>query len=84
MKSLKEEDSYKYLGFLEADDTKHEQMKEKVKKEYLRRVRKILETKLNSKNVIKAINTWAVALLRYSAAFLQWIRLEKEELDRRT
>ena len=50
----------------------------------LRRVRKILETKLNGKNVIKAINTWAVALLRYSATFLQWTRLEKEELDRRT
>ena len=43
MKSLKEEDSYKYLGILEADDIKHEQMKEKVKKEYLRRVRKILK-----------------------------------------
>ena len=47
-------------------------------------MRKTLETKLNGKNVIKAINTWAVALLRYSAAFLQWTRLEKEELDRRT
>ena len=71
MKSLKEENSYKYLGILEADDTKHGQMKEKIKKEYLRRVRKIMETKLNGKNVIKEINTWAVALLRYSAAFLQ-------------
>ena len=33
--------------------------------------------------MIKVINTWAVALLRYSATFLQWTRLEKEELDRR-
>ena len=34
--------------------------------------------------MIKAINTSAVTLLRYSAAFLQWTRLEKEELDCRT
>ena len=35
-------------------------MKEKVKKEYLRRARKLLETKLYSRNLAKWINTWAV------------------------
>ena len=44
------------------------EMKDKVKKEY-RRV-KVLGTKFNSVNVFKAINTWAVLLVRYSAAFL--------------
>ena len=47
-------------------------------------MRKILETKLNGNNMIKGINTWAIALLRYSAAFLEWTKLEKEELDRDT
>ena len=28
-------------------------------KEYLRRTRKLLETKLSSRNLIKRINTWA-------------------------
>ena len=55
-----------------------------MKTEYKRRVRKILKTKLNGNNIIKGINTWAIALLRYSAAFLEWTRLEKEELDRDT
>ena len=47
-------------------------------------MRKILETKLNGNNIIKGIKTWAIALLRYSAAFLEWTRLEKEEFDRET
>ena len=55
-----------------------------MKKEYYRRVRKVLETKLNSGNVFKAINTWAVSVARYSTAFLEWSRLQLEEVDMRT
>ena len=47
-------------------------------------MRKILETKLNGNNIIKGINTWAIVLLRYSADFLEWTRLEKDEFDRET
>ena len=57
-------------------------MKEKIENEYKRRVRKILETKLSGENVIKAINTWAIVLLK-SAAFLDWTKEEKQQLDRR-
>ena len=84
IKGLNEGDTYKYLGILQADKVKYDEMKDKVKTEYKRRVRKILETKLNGNNITKGINTWAIALLRYSAAFLDWTRLEKEELDRDT
>ena len=59
-------------------------MKETVTKEYKRRVRKILETKLNGGNLVKAINTWAIPLLRYSAAFLDWRKSELQDLDRKT
>ena len=44
MKVLKEGDTYKYLGVIQADGTKHHEMKEKVKTKYYKRVRKILET----------------------------------------
>ena len=84
IKSLEEGDSYKYLGVLEADKVMVNEMKDKVKKEYYGRVRKALETKLNSGNVFKAINTWAVSVVRYSAAFLGWSRLQLEEIGRRT
>ena len=81
MKSLEEEESYMYLGVLEADEVMVNEMKDKVKKKYYRRVRTVLETKLNSGNVFKAIK--AVSVVRYSAAFLGWSRLQLEEIDRR-
>ena len=84
IQGLNDGDSYKYLGILEADRITHEEMKETVTKEYKRRVRKILETKLNGGNLVKAINTWAIPLLRYSAAFLDWRKSELQDLDRKT
>ena len=84
IKSLEEGESYNYLGVLEADDVMVNEMKDKVKKEYYRRVRKVLETKFNSGNVFKAINIWAVSVVGYSAVFLGWSRLELEEIDKRT
>ena len=41
IRSLKEGKGYKYLGVLEADVMLQRQMKENIKKEYLRRVRKV-------------------------------------------
>ena len=59
-------------------------MKEKNKKEYLRRTRKLLETKLYCRNHIKGINTWAVSLVRYSEPFLKQTREELKQMDQRT
>ena len=49
---------------LEADDIMHVEVKRSMKKEYLGKVKKTLSSKLNAGNVIKAINHWAVSLLR--------------------
>ena len=59
-------------------------MKAKIQKEYLRRTRKLLETKLSRRNLIKGINTWAVPLVRYSGPFLKWTRDELKQMDQRT
>ena len=69
-----ENETYKYLGILEADTIEQVEMKNKIQKEYLRRNRKLLETKLSCRNLIKGINTWAVPLVRYSGPFLKWTR----------
>ena len=63
IRTLGEKETYKYSGILEADTIKQVKMKEKIKKEYLRRTRKLLETNLCSRNLIKGINTWAVRSL---------------------
>ena len=79
-----ENETYKYLGILMADTIKQVEMKNKIQKEYLRRTRKLLETKLSSRNFIKGINTWAVSLVRYSGPFLKWARDELRQMDQRT
>ena len=38
--------------------------------------------KLSGENVIKGTNTCAISLLRYSAVFLDWTKLELKQLDR--
>ena len=58
--------------------------KDKIQKEYCRRTRKLLETKHNSRNLIKGINTWAVTLVRYSEPFLKWTRDELKQMNQRT
>ena len=84
IRTLGENETYKYLGILEADTIKQVEMKDKIRKEYLRRTRKLLETKLSGRNFIKGINTWAVPLVRYSGPFLKWTRDELKQMDQRT
>ena len=70
IKSLQEGESYKYLGILEADKFLEEKMKFNVSKEYIRRLRKVLKSKVNGSNLVCGVNTWGVPLLRYSAIFV--------------
>ena len=83
IKTLGEKETHKYLGILEADTVKQVEIKDKIWKEYLRRTRKLLETKLSSRNLIKGINTWAVLLVRYSGLFLKWTWDELKQMDQR-
>ena len=55
-----------------------------MQKDYLRRTRKLLETKLSCRNLIKGINTWAVLLVKYSGPFLTWTSDELKQMDPRT
>ena len=84
IKSLPEGESSKYLGILEADNFLEEKMKLNVSKEYIRRLRKVLKSKLNGGNLVRGVNTWVVSLLRYSAAFVSWRRSELQAIDRKT
>ena len=66
-----EEGGYKYLGILEHDRVKEQEMKDKFMNEYFRRTKLILKRKLNGRNKIMALNTWAVSILRYGAGILK-------------
>ena len=65
-------EGYNYTGILERDYICQEKMKEKVQKEYYKRVREVLKCKLNGGNVINATNILAVAMVLYGAGIINW------------
>ena len=52
------------MGIIESEEINHQEMKEKIKKEYIKRLKAILKSKFNSGNTVKAINSWAVPVIR--------------------
>ena len=79
IKSLQEGESYKYLGILEADKFLEEKIKLNVLKEYIRRIRKVLKSKLNGGNLVHGVNTWAISLLRYSGALVSYTKKRRRK-----
>ena len=63
-------DGYKYLGVLQLDSVMNRKMRRKVQSEYIKRVKKLLRSQLNGKNVMAGMNAWAVGIIRYGAEVL--------------
>ena len=78
------EEGYKYLEFTEAQKNKEQKMKEIFQIEYLKGTRLALQSKLNCRNKIKAIITWAVSLMRYGEGKIGWKKNEPQNLERGT
>lgn len=74
---------YKYLGILEANGMKDIKMKETIGKEDLRRIRKVLKSKLNGINCI-TVNSRVVSIIRYGEVSIKWTKEELERLDQNT
>lgn len=77
------EEGYKYLGATEAEKNKERKVKEIFQIEYIKRTRLDLQSKLNGRNKIKAINTWAISLMRYGEGKIAWKKDELQKLERR-
>ena len=84
IKELSNTESYKYLGVEESSNTHHKNMREKLKKEYYRRLRMILSTELSLPNKIMAINSLAIPVLSYSFGVVNWSKTDVQGMDRKT
>jgi len=78
---LPEGSVYKYLGVLESNVFDTTQMKTMVQQEFLKRSKTVLQTQLNSRNKVKGLNMFAIPVIRYSAALLDWSLTELNQLD---
>ena len=83
IKSLNNQQYYKYLGFKEQDKMSPN-TKAALKAEYFTRIKKVLKTELNSKNTISAINAYAVPALSYGFQIVDWSVTDLEAIDRST
>ena len=77
-------DGCKCLGVFQLDSIMIREIKEKVKSEYIRRVKKLLRSELNVGNVITGMNAWAVDIIRYGAGTLDWTKEELKSIDIKT
>ena len=69
------------LGHTQAKEIKHAQMKQKLGEEYLKCTKSILKTRLNGKNMIKVINTYATLVLSFSFRIVKWTPTDLENLQ---
>ena len=59
-------------------------MKVKIKKEYKRGIKLVLNSELNARNRIASINTLAVPVVLYSYGIIDWKLNEIQDLDKMT
>ena len=71
IRNIDAEETYRYLGMEEIGVIRQQLMKEKIKKEYYHRIKKILKTRLNAKNKILAINCLALPVISYSYGIVE-------------
>lgn len=84
IKQLEGGESYKYLGFQEANGIKEEDEKKKYVAEYYRRVRKVARSELTAKNKFTAIGSLAIPVLLYTFGVISWKTSEIKRIDRKT
>ena len=79
-----EEEGYRFLGILLFDRTLNTKMEGTITAEYIRRVKKLCISKLNSGNLISSINAWAASVARCSVGAMDWTVEEVVNMDRKT
>jgi hypothetical protein len=75
--------TYKCLGVEENHNIEHKKEKERLVKEYMRRLRLILNTQLSARNKMQAIGSLTTPVLRYSFG-INWHQEEIKNLVRKT
>nr|CAH7763876.1 unnamed protein product [Callosobruchus chinensis] len=74
-------ETYKYLGFNQSVKIDHTQVKGQLTQEFRGRLIRLPGTKLKSRNLTKAINTFAIPVLTYSFGIIKWSHTDKEDIQ---
>ena len=74
IKEIENGDSYRYLGIDETVVALRPLNKDKVTKEYKKRVRKMWNSELNEQNKVTTHNTFAVPIITPTVGILDWTK----------
>lgn len=80
--SLEETEYYRYLGYNQSRQIHYKETKSNLMQKFKHRLNSIMKTQLNSKNIVKAVNTYAVTILTYSFGIIKWSKSELQALQR--
>ncbi|KAI5703896.1 hypothetical protein M8J76_002697 [Diaphorina citri] len=80
---LNKDEHYKYLGLQQQIKINDSDMKMQYEKQFMKRVNTVMETELNAKNKIQAINAWAIPFLMYTFGIISWSNTDLENLNRK-
>ena len=79
---LNADQGYKYLGITENRRSEiAEETFEKIRAEIMKRVRSLSKTRLNGRNIIKAINEYALSVINYYIGVIPLQHAHYERLD---
>lgn len=83
IREMEPSETYRYLGIEQNRRTEHQVMKDEIVNKFTTRMKQILNTGLNSKNIVKAINVYAIPVVTYSFGIISWSSTELESLERK-
>jgi len=75
------QDIYKYVGVLQLNSKLEEAARKSATIKYQQRVREVLKSQLNGRDKVRAINTYALPVIRYPAGIIIWPKDEIEAAD---
>ena len=73
----------KYLGVLQLDKIINKEMKERIENEYIRRVKLICQSNLNSGNFISCMIAYAIGVIMCIGGIIDWTKTELQNMDRK-
>ncbi|XP_055846222.1 uncharacterized protein LOC129912125 [Episyrphus balteatus] len=83
IREMQENEIYTYLGAAQSNRMDSAKMKKDLTSEFKGRIHKGAKSHLNGKNLIKAINTYAIPVLTYSFGVIKWSTTDLADLQRK-
>ncbi|KAL0810623.1 hypothetical protein ABMA28_010737 [Loxostege sticticalis] len=80
--SLDHNEVYKYLGYNQARQIQYKDTKTKLLQQFKHRLNSICKSQLYSRNLVKAINSYAIPILTYSFGIINWTQTDLINIQR--